>query len=69
MTPALRYLTEARRLVEEMPDDPELATALFHIDQALGGVKRFEARHAKTDPAPPPPSPRSEMPTMPDGAE
>jgi hypothetical protein len=69
MTPALRDLLSARACVEEMPDDPELVSVLFHLDQAIGGVKRFESRHAKTDPAPPPASERSEQPTIPDGAE
>jgi hypothetical protein len=70
VTPAERHLLHARQCIEEMPDDPGLATALFHVDQALGEVRRFEARHAKTDPSDlGPPSSRRELETLPDGAE
>jgi hypothetical protein len=68
MTLAERHLIEAIKLVEEMPDDPDLVSARWLLGQAVAKLRGWEARHAKTDPselAPlssaPPPAPESSL--------
>jgi hypothetical protein len=51
VTLAERHLIEAIKLVEEMPDDPDLVSARWLLGQAVAKLRTFESRHAKTDPS------------------
>lgn len=71
LTPAERAISDAMAFVEEMPDDMDLAVALSLLGNARARVAAFVARQEResdTEPAPPP-STRSEQPTIPDGAQ
>lgn len=74
MTPAERHIATALELIAEMPKDPRLTEAqalLFRAADRVGEYVRDQGRHrtreADTLPSPPP-STRSELPTVPDGA-